>query len=187
MSTDALNIENVKNGDHNAFRQLMDTHARRIYALALDLANDPQDAEDLTQEVFIKMYNNIDQFRGDASLYSWLHRITVNTWINMKRSKIYKKKTMEQSIYEEKYYHENDENLVTNPEELTDLQKHIENSMNTLSKKERLVFVLRHYHDQSLKEIAETTHLKTGTIKSLLFRAVKKLRKNMAYYQHEVA
>ena len=187
MSTEKTLIQKTINGDQAAFRQLMNLFARRIYALAFDLAGDQYDAEDLTQEVFIKMYRNLEQFRGESTVYTWLHRITINTWLNMKNSKLYKNKKMEMSIDEEDLYQEKQMQLVINQTEITDFQKHIEFSLNKLSKKEKIAFVLRHYHEQSIKEIAQTTGLTSGTIKSLLFRAVKKLRKNMSYYNQEVA
>jgi RNA polymerase sigma-70 factor (ECF subfamily) len=187
MSAENTLIQKTIEGDQTAFRQLMNIYARRIYALAFDLAGDQYDAEDLTQEVFIKMYKNLDQFRGDSSLYTWLHRITLNTWLNMKNSKLYKKRKMELSIDEEDLYQEKKMQLVINQREITDFQKHIEFSLNKLSKKEKMAFVLKHYHDQSIKEIADTTGLTSGTVKSLLFRAVKKLRKNLSYYNQEVA
>ena len=91
------------------------------------------------------------------------------------------------SIDKDDLYQEKQMQLVINQTEITDFQKHIEFSLNKLSKKEKTAFVLRHYHEQSIKEIAQTTGLTSGTIKSLLFRAVKKLRKNMSYYNQEVA
>jgi RNA polymerase sigma-70 factor (ECF subfamily) len=187
MSTESELIQNTKNGDQEAFRQLMNIYARRIYALAFDLAGDQHDAEDLTQEVFIKMYRNIDQFRGQSLLYTWLHRITINTWLNMKNSKLYRSRKLEMSMDDEEMHQDKQKQLVMNETEMTDFQKHIELCLNRLSKKERTAFVLRHYHEKSIKEIAGSTGLTSGTVKSLLFRAVRKLRKNMAYYNQEVA
>ncbi len=187
MSAEEIIVQKVKDGDQLAFRQLVNLYSKRLYGLAYDLAGDQQDAEDLIQEVFMKVYTNIGKFRGDASLNTWLHRITVNTWINMKKSKLFRIKKIEQRMDECGELHKGEGSRIAEQDQLTDLQKHIEICLNKLSNKERLIFVLRHFHDQSLREISDSTNLTVGTVKSLLFRAVKKLRKSMAYYYQEVS
>ena len=83
-------IQQAQNGEKNAFRQLVDVHKKRVYYLAYDLTGNHQDAEDLSQEVFMKAYKSLSKFRGESKFSSWLHRITVNLFIDMKRSKQYK-------------------------------------------------------------------------------------------------
>jgi RNA polymerase sigma-70 factor (ECF subfamily) len=187
MTAEKVLIVQAQQGNQNAFRQLVDIYARRVFDLTFDLTGNHADAEDLTQEVFIKVYRHLAKFRGDSSLMTWIHRITINSWINMKKSAYFKRRQSETSI------HEKPENALNIPElnivqnEFSDLEQHIEMSLARLSKKEKIAFVLRHYHELQIKEIARMINVTPGTVKSLLFRAVLKLRKSLEYYEQEVA
>jgi len=190
MTNEELRLINrVKEGDFTAFRQIMETHQEKIYYLAYDMTNNHQDAEDLSQEVFLKAYHSLKKFRGDAKLSSWLYRIAVNTCID----KIRKKKEVPVLINDEK---ENDEWTSTHyvvddsvdPENVAEsgiMQKHIHHAMQKLSPREKSVFVLRHYNDLQLKEISDILNLSLGTVKSLVFRAVKKLKEELAFYRQD--
>ncbi|UCE05915.1 MAG: sigma-70 family RNA polymerase sigma factor, partial [bacterium] len=80
-------IECARNGEMGAFRELVERYKKKIYYLSLDLTGNHHDAEDLSQEVFIKAYRNLKKFRGDAKFNSWLYRIMVNTCISQRRKK----------------------------------------------------------------------------------------------------
>ncbi len=182
-------IELARNGDRSAFRTLVDSHKRQVYYLALDLLGNHHDAEDLSQEVFIKAYRSIAHFRGEAKFGSWLYRITANCCIDRRR----KKQLMTLSLD----HQENSDALearslmsnTTHPEkkmEAQTIQKDIEQALSQLSPRERTVFVLRHYNDLSLKEIGQMLEIADGTVKSLLYRAVRRLQKELAYYRSDL-
>jgi len=80
-------VQRMQQGDMLAFRELVERYKKNIYYLSYDLTGNHHDAEDLSQEVFIKAFRSMSNFRGDAKLSSWLYRITVNTAISQKRKK----------------------------------------------------------------------------------------------------
>lgn len=161
-------------------------HQQKIYRLAYHLTGNAQDAEDLSQEAFVKAYRGFRTFRGDAQVSSWLYRITVNTWIDMGRQK--NRPVVEnRDPYEEGEHARNEP--MHDPEEYTQvtfLQACIDRALDTLSPRERSVFVLRHYEQYKLKEIGQTLSVSVGTVKSLLFRAVQKLREQLSTYRQDI-
>ena len=183
-------IEQVKKGDISAFRKIMETHQEKIYYLTYDMTGNRQDAEDLSQEVFIKAYHSIKKFRGDAKLSSWLYRVAVNTCIDKKR----KKKEIPVNISDDQSEDRNDslqysdKDPNSNPEYLAEselMQKNIKNALQRLSPRERSVFVLRHYNDLQISEIANILNLSIGTVKSLIFRAIQKLKDELSFYRKD--
>jgi hypothetical protein len=88
VNEEQLLIQRARNGEMGTFRELVELHKKKIYYLSLDLTGNHHDAEDLSQEVFIKAYRALKNFRGDAKFNSWLHRITVNTCISQRRKNL---------------------------------------------------------------------------------------------------
>ncbi|KAA3663289.1 MAG: RNA polymerase sigma factor [Calditrichaeota bacterium] len=184
-------IQKIRDGDKTAFREVVEKHKRNIYYLALDLTGNHHDAEDLAQDVFVQMFRSLHTFRGESTLNAWLYRITVNLCINKKR-----KKALTAMKLKEDFSREQSENISfdgghihSNPERSTDsglAQQHINTALQSLSDRERSVFVLRHYKDLPLKDIAATLQIAEGTVKGLLFRAVHKLQKELAFYRKDL-
>ena len=164
------------------FKDVVDEHQRGVYQLALQLTGHHQDAEDLAQDVFIKVHAKLDSFRGDASLKSWIYRITVNTYLNKRRKK---------ALFFMKLRDDFDATLLDNRSntaygaESNVIQEHVRKAMDGLSPKERSAFALRHYNECSVKEVAQVLNVAEGTVKSLLFRAVQKLRKKLVFLVEE--
>lgn len=188
---DFILIEKFQAGDINAFRDLVERYRKKIYYLALDLTNNHHDAEDLSQEVFIKAYQSIHQFRMESKFHSWLYRITVNSFISKKRKKIMqiiKLNTADRegwSLLNDPV----DEGLSGSPERHAEsalIQKHIKTALDKLAPREKAVFVMKHYHDHSLKEIAGMLNISVGTVKSQLFRAAQKIKKALYFYKHDL-
>ncbi len=190
MEQELKTIKQAQNGEKAAFRQLVETHKKLIYYLAYDLTGNQQDAEDLSQEVFMKAYKSLAKFRGESKFSSWLRRITVNLFIDMKRSKQYKSRKIQDQYDEHEFEMTNkvNTNEEFNSETKTEaglLQQNIQLAMNSLSPKEKSVFVMRHFNGLKNREIGESLNISVGTVKSQLFRAVKKLQKNLEFYRHE--
>ncbi len=167
---------------HITFREIVTEYQRSVYGLAFELTGNHHDAEDLSQEVFIKVYRSLDKFRGDSKLYSWIYRITVNTFLNKKQKKtlLFRKLTSD--------FSDVDPGSMSEPALETPLllKKHLASAMQKLSKSERVAFVLRHKQDLSVKDVAKTMEVAEGTVKSLLHRALKKLRKDLHFYKEEL-
>jgi RNA polymerase sigma-70 factor (ECF subfamily) len=183
-------VQRARNGEMNAFRELVEQYKKKIYYLSLDLTGNHHDAEDLSQEVFIKAYRSLKNFRGDAKFNSWLYRITVNTCISQRRKKSVAAMTLQEDFdgdNSSQYFSEGESSH--NPERSAEaglMQQHIDHALQQLTPRERSVFVLRHYNDLPLKEIAQVLKITEGTVKSMLFRAIQRLQKELAFYKKEI-
>ncbi|MHB8878069.1 MAG: RNA polymerase sigma factor, partial [Myxococcaceae bacterium] len=88
MATDDLTlVKRVRSGDQRAFKLLVERYQRKIYSVALGMVRDREEALDVSQEAFVKVYKYLDHFKGDASFYTWLYRITVNVCIDVIRKR----------------------------------------------------------------------------------------------------
>lgn len=183
-------VQQACEGDRTAFREIVEANRKKIFYFAYDLTGSRQDAEDLSQEVFLKAFRSLEKFRGQASLSSWFYRITLNTFLDQKRklSFLAEKKKQELDEHNITAISLDRGNPVGNPEnyaESRQIQLHIEQALEKLSPRERSVFVMRHYHGMAVKEVAGILSISGGTVKSLLFRAIKKLQKELDFYQVE--
>ncbi len=183
-------VRQIQNGDTSAFRELVETHKARVYYLALDLHGNHHDAEDLSQEVFLKVYRGIKKFRGGAKISSWLYRITLNTYLSGKRKKADSIVTLVNKQDDDGCDPLETADTVTgNPERAAasrGITEHVNTALERLTQQERAVFVMRHYHDMPLKEISSALDLAEGTVKSLLFRSIRKLREHLSFYRDEL-
>lgn len=168
------------------FRRFVTEHRKKIYHLAYDLTGSAADAEDLSQEVFLKAYKAIDTFRENASMYTWLYRITVTTFIDLKRKKSSQAERFTDELDETRGGHQTETDgrfHLSGPERKyrrEQLAQRIEGALTGLTAKERSVFTLRHQQDLGVGEIAEMMDIAPGTVKSFLFRATRKLRQSLA-------
>src|ERR1043165_5848487 len=88
LATDDLTlVQRVRSGDQRAYKTLVERYQRKVYSVALGMLKDREEARDVAQEAFVKVYRNLDHFKGDASFYTWLYRITVNICIDVMRRK----------------------------------------------------------------------------------------------------
>jgi len=185
-------VRRMQAGDRGAFRDLVERYKRDVFALAYDLCGNHHDAEDLSQEVFIKAYRAIGGFRADARLGSWLYRITMNAHIDSKRRKPVQIVSIDAPVAGSG---QDDMPVVLPPARgaapdalagASRFQQDVERALDVLSAQERSVFVLRHYHDMRIMEISASLSIAEGTVKSLLFRSVRKLRDRLSDYRDEV-
>ncbi len=172
---------------HQTFRDVVHTHQRDLYLWAFRLTGNHHDAEDLSQEVFIKVHAALDTFRGEAGMKTWIYRIAVNTYLNKRRKKAVTFMKLQDDIEQtmqaqaggygaENVFRDTDAAVESNA-----IKAFVDKALQHLSRKEHMAFVLRHYNDLSVKEVAEAMQVAEGTVKSLLFRAVQKLRKQLAF------
>lgn len=170
-------------GKELAYKDMVRTTMKKAYWMALDLLDNPSDAEDARQEAYLKAYERWDDFRGDAQRSTWFYRILVNHCLTRrKRRGLWKSITrlLQKAP-------ENSEAMKpaiqSNPEQETELKGSLEairKALVHLTEQQRTVFVLRYFHDMSLEEVAQATGSATGTIKSHLFRALNTLRQHLA-------
>jgi RNA polymerase sigma-70 factor (ECF subfamily) len=177
-------IEGMARGDRAAFRDFVEQYKKKVYYLALDMAGNPVDAEDISQEVFLKVFRSFATFRKDAKLGSWLYRVTYNASIDHLR----KKKFVPEPVGDDVLESRSQEDAGLPPRGAMDpalaaesslLQARISKALEKVSPQEKAVFLLRHYDDLMLKDIASSLGLSIGSVKSYLFRAVRKLQKEL--------
>ena len=178
-------IAGLARGDRAAFRELVETHKRKVYFLALDMVGNPADAEDVSQEVFLKVFRAFNTFHREAKLGSWLYRITYNACIDHLRKRATTPEPMEAEALEAGFQSHPQLSAPRASEdpaaaaERAQFRERIEHALETVSPQERAVFLLRHHEDLALGDIAEALGLSVGSVKSYLFRAVRKLRKEL--------
>lgn len=166
----------------NELNEWIGRNQKRIYNLAYQYLRSREEAEDITQETFLRAYMKRESFRGEAKIDTWLTRIAINLCIDVLRKKKIRRTfpwPKANTDDEEKQQLQEFPDSKQDLEEQTmnrDLRERVYEAMDKLSSQQRMVFVLKHLQDMSLKEIAETTGLSEGTIKSQLFRGVRKIR-----------
>ncbi|HTG94048.1 MAG TPA: sigma-70 family RNA polymerase sigma factor [Pyrinomonadaceae bacterium] len=173
-------IRRAQAEDTEAFCELAKRYARRIYLLAFHYCRNSQDAEDLSQEVWLKAYQSLDGFRSEASFYTWLRRITINTFLNHQRSRSFLKQgqtTMVQLLAIDASA-TNIASQVASEKTLFNkvLFENVMNALAELTPSQRLIFLLRHYEGMSYEEVANAMNCSIGTAKKSVWRAIAKLR-----------
>ncbi len=177
-------IERVRAGDLAAFKDIVESYQRPVFNFAMQLTGDWDDADDISQQVFIKAYRNLGRFQGDAKVMSWLLRIAVNTHIDEVRRRksqggwVQRPATAEDNPRPEHFVATAAGDDPERQAVAGQMQEHIQQALGTLAPRQRSIFVLRHYHDLPLKEIAGILGVSLGTVKSQLFRALGRTNDN---------
>lgn len=192
MATDDLTlVKRVKTGDQRAFKLLVERYQRKIYAVALGMVKDKEEALDISQEAFVKVYKYLDHFKGDSSFYTWLYRITVNICIDALR----KKQALrgEQVELDEAVKMDTAEanigalgsRLGTNPQKSAlrkELAEKIQQALETVPEKHRAILLLREVEGMSYEDLSRTLEIPKGTVMSRLFHARTKVQKILSEY-----
>jgi RNA polymerase sigma factor (sigma-70 family) len=164
-----------------AFKQVFDTHQDRIYNTILYMVQSVEEAKDLTQEVFVDVFLNIENFKAQSKLSTWIYRIAINKALNYQRFKKAKKRLgavlsiFNLSPIDEAPDFIHPGILLENKEQSEILYK----AINKLPEKQKTAFVLRQLEDLSYAEIAEVMQTTTPSVESLLFRAKQNLQKKL--------
>lgn len=188
-------VRALKQGDSKAFERLVRLHQDRVYGLCLRMMSNPQEAEDLAQEVFMTVYVSIRTFREESLLSTWIYRITRNHCLNrlkfLKRRAHQKKQSLEDTNLADlsgEVIHQPVAGRVDRPDRLAEgkeLEAIIQEQIAALSEEHRELIVLRDLEHLSYEEIQAITGLPAGTVKSRLHRARMELARLMAPYLDE--
>ncbi len=149
----------------------MKAYQERVYWHVRKMVIDHEDADDITQEVFVKIWSKIDQFRGDSSLFTWVYRIATNQCLNF-----LKKKKRRSFFSLNDHTQELENKLEANPLISGDeIQIKLQKAIIKLPEKQRLVFNMKYYDELKFDEIAEITKTSVGALKASYHHAVKKI------------
>jgi RNA polymerase sigma-70 factor (ECF subfamily) len=179
-------IRLAQQGDAASFERIYRLHCRRVYALCLRIARDPNEAEDLTQEAFLQLFRKIDTFRGESAFSSWLYRLTANIALMRFR----KKKLISTSL--DDFTTSDEENSGPRNEvgeadlRLTGLfdRLNLQKAVDQLPEGCKALFILHDVKGYQHNEIAKMLGCSIGTSKSQVHRARKRLRKILQSLQH---
>ena len=176
----------MRTGDRNEFARLVEVFTNPIYRLAINMLGSEQDAEDVLQETFIKVFKSVKTFEERSSLSTWVYRIAVNEALMLLR----KSKVQTTSLDES----DDDENL-EEPKEITDwccqpeqtfmsaeMRTQLEKAIRLLPEKLRLVFILRDMEDLSIKDTSTALNITEMAVKTRLLRARLRLREILSQY-----
>jgi len=175
-ATDAALVAQARAGDGDAFRVLVERHARAAFRLAFRLMRDERDAEDVVQESFIRAHRRLPAFEARSNFGTWLHRIIVNCALDALRSRDGRGTTRREEPVEIP------DTLAfdgPSPEQLArsgEIRRRLEESMEMLTTQERVAFTLRHHEGRSIEDIGEALGIQHSAAKHAVFRAVRKLR-----------
>ncbi len=174
MNDEALLIERAQNGDVSAFEELVSLYAKKIYNYCYRMTDSREDAEDLAQEVFIKVYRNLKSFKGDSRFSTWIYRIAYNTCVDRYRKG---RKLDTVSLNPGKNEDSVEIELVSSdplPEEEVikrERYRKLQACIAGLKPEYKTVIILRDIQNYSYEEIAEILQVPLGTVKSHISRA----------------
>lgn len=191
INNDEELVRRAQQDDPWAIEQLVLRYQKKVYAIAYQmLSGDAEEAKDRTQDAFLQVFRNIKKFKGNASFYTWLYRIVVNTCIDALR-----RRRRWQKIFFPWHSGKNkDETSSTSLEELPDTDKRLDplaivqhrqleidvkRILKTLTEKQRIIFQLKVFQEMRISEIANIMGLAQGTVKSHLFRATRIIQKQL--------
>lgn len=172
-------------GDEQAFSELVDLYKERVHSIAWQLSRNHEDALDITQEAFVRLWNALPAFKGTSSFSTWMHRIVLNTGIDFIRRESRHAHPSAGASTADHNFPEPPPELTTRPTQRdaiyeAQLQRIVLQALTKLSERQRNVFVLRYYHALELREIAEIIHTSEGTVKQHLARAQAQLKIQLA-------
>ncbi|KJS66642.1 MAG: RNA polymerase subunit sigma-24 [Peptococcaceae bacterium BICA1-7] len=179
-------IKRSQKGDLKTFESLVTMYQGRVFGLCVKLTGNRDDAEDLAQEVFIKAFNSLKGFRLEADFGTWLHRIAVNMWLNIKKKNSRATivsldepiSTSNGEITREVADGDSSRDPLASLEEV-EFRGHVRQALGRLSQEHQAVLVLRDMEGYSYEEIARITDSSLGTVKSRINRARQTLRNIM--------
>ena len=178
-------VRQAQAGNRPAFEELVRRYDRDVLRLALNLVRGAEDARDLYQEIFLRVYRNLTRFRFECSFYTWIYRIATNVCLDHLRRKNTRREEQapqpadSESVAPDFFDQQVEHRAAANPERHflgQELGKHIDAALDGLSPRERMVFELKHYEGLRLRVIGEMLGTSEETVKNSLFRATRKLR-----------
>lgn len=175
----------IRAGESEAFEYFVRTYQRKVFRLVYALVRNVSEADALTQDVFVKAWRAVPDFKGEAAFETWLNRIAVNAVRDSVRRRKPVVSFADIAAAEEV---EGDVPRAADPTDGTSperdalsqqIRKRIGEALESLSPRQRSIFVMKHYEERSIAEIGAATGLDDGTVKSHLFRAARKLRQKL--------
>jgi len=182
-SEDKELVVKAKIGNDIAFEELVHRYDKQVFSIAANYVRTAEEAKDIYQEVFIRVYKGLPRFELRSEFSTWLYRIATNVCLtHHSRERRHRHVSISQDYDDEDIESHKSTNMLTDEtasdqETLnSEIRVHIHEALNRLSSKQKMVFTLKHFHGYKLKEIASIMKCAEGTVKRYLFTAVKRMR-----------
>jgi RNA polymerase sigma-70 factor (ECF subfamily) len=185
---DRVLIERAQSGDREAFEELVHRYDRDVLRIALNILHKPEDARDVYQEAFLKVYKNLHRFRFECSFYTWIYRIVTNVCLDQLRRRSSRPEDQAPELAQQAhgensagdfFDRQQEQGAASNPERRLmgqEIGRRISAALEQLTPRERMVFEMKHYQGLKLRAIGEVLGTTEETVKNSLFRATRKLR-----------
>ncbi len=183
---DAAVVAQVRGGDKDCFRILVERHSRSIFRLGFRMTGNENDAEEVVQEAFMRAFRRLEKFESRSSFGTWVYRIAVNCSLDLIERRKHEPQDLKvhppaaeepgtdtSPFRDLASSHPDPERLVYSQE----LKRRLDKAMATLTPSERAAFVLRHFEERSIEEISKVLNLRGDATKNSIYRAVQKVRK----------
>ena len=166
-------INQVLNGNTNSFATLVDRYKDMVFTLSLKMLNNKEEAEEIAQDTFIKVFNSLNKFKGDSKFSTWVYKITYNTCLDALK----KKKKQNNVAYIEDFSEHQTKTLEGILDNIDEKERNqaIQDCLEELASDEAFLLTLYYFDDQSIDEIAKVLNISTDNVKVKLFRTRKKL------------
>lgn len=174
--TDEQLIHEILSGDTSSFKTLMEKYQLQVFRTVIGFVHSKEDAEDITQDIFVKVYQSLTSFKGESEFSTWLYRITVNMSINFVNRN--RKNRLLQSL-EDVFYKPSNEKTPLEQLEESERDQRIRKAIDSLPEKQRMAFILSKYEELSQKTIASVMNTSEGAVEQLLQRAKNNLQKKL--------
>lgn len=184
---DKVSIQELKNGSQFGFKQLVESHKNKVINTCFGFVHNRADAEDIAQDVFVEVYQSVNNFNEDSSISTWIYRIAVNKSLDFIRKSKRKKRWAEltrinlDSKNETDHWFADDNNPQLTLENLERI-KILNSAIDTLPQNQRAAFTLHKYEDLSYKEVAEILNTSVSSVESLMHRAKINLQQKLEKY-----
>jgi RNA polymerase sigma-70 factor, ECF subfamily len=173
-ATDAEIVEEFRQGKTQAFNLLVSRYREKVYWVARRMMGNHEDADDVVQEVFVRVYENLKNFRAESGFYTWIYRITVNVSLNALRKKRLKDFIKFDDIAETLIP---DEGFTDEPLLKQEYETLLERAIATLPPKQKMVFVMKYYDEIPFDKMAKMLNKSVGGLKANYFHALQKIQK----------
>ena len=166
-------IDSIKNGDTNAYAKLVDRYKDLVYTLAIRMLKNREEAEEIAQDTFIKVFKSLDKFKGDSKFSTWIYRVAYNTCLDA----IKKNKKHQNDVAIDEYTFNKLDTIDNALENIIKEERSvlIKNCINKLPEESSVILTLFYFEELSLEEISKVINIEANTVKVKLFRARKKL------------
>ena len=166
-------VRDFRSGSVESFNEIVRRYREKVYWIARRVVGTHDDADDVVQEVFVKVYDSLKRFRGDSNFYTWLYRISVNVSLSAIRAKRIKNFVRSEEVVEHLV---SDEELADDKILRDEYEKVLKQAIDRLPPKQKTTFVMRYYEEMEFEEMSKVLNKSVGGLKANYFHAVRKIR-----------